>query len=123
MRIAQNIELCAGEKDRLEQLSRGRRVSVRLAERATIVLLAANGNTNEEIGQTLGITRQKAGRWRMRYAEHGLAGIEKDASRPGRLPKYDQAVVEEVIEKTLHQSPEKATHWSRSRMAQATGLS
>jgi len=59
----------------------------------------------------------------MRYAEHGLAGIEKDAPRPGRLPKYDQAVIEQVIEKTLHQSPEGATHWSRRRMAQATGLS
>jgi transposase len=123
MRIAQSIELCAEEKDCLEQLSRGRRVSVRLAERATIVLLAAKGNNNQEIGQTLGITRQKAGRWRMRYAEHGLAGIEKDAPRPGRLPQYDQGVVAEVIEKTLHQSPEGATHWSRSRMAQATGLS
>ena len=123
MRIAQSIELSAEEKDHLEKLSRGRRVSVRLAERASMVLLAAEGMNNQEIGQSLGITRQKAGRWRMRYAEHGLAGIEKDAPRPGRLPKYNQAVVEEVIEKTLHQSPEGATHWSRSRMAQATGLS
>ena len=123
MRIAQSIELNAEEKDHLEKLSRGRRVSVRLAERATIILLAGKGKNNQEIGQALGITRQKAGRWRMRYAEYGLAGIEKDAPRPGRLPKYDQAVVEEVIEKTLHQSPKGATHWSRSRMAQATGLS
>ena len=123
MRIAQSIELSAEEKDHLEKLSRGRCVSVRLAERAAIVLLAAEGMDNQKIGQSLGITRQKAGRWRMRYAEHGLAGIEKDASRPGRLPKYNQAVVEEVIEKTLHEIPEGATHWSRSRMAQATGLS
>ena len=85
MRIAQSIELSAEEKDHLEKLSRGRRVSVRLAERAAIVLLAAEGVNNQEIGQSLGITRQKAGRWRMRYAEHGLTGIEKDAPRPGRL--------------------------------------
>ena len=63
MRIAQSIELSAEEKDHLEKLSRGRRVSVRLAERASIVLLAAAEMNNKEIGQSLRITRQKAGRW------------------------------------------------------------
>lgn len=123
MRIAQSIELTASEKAGLTKLAQGRRVSVRLAERARIVLPAAEGKNNQEIGGTLGMTRQKAGRWRMRYAAEGLAGIEKDAPRPGRLPKYDRAVVEEVIAKTLHQTPDNATHWSRSRMAAVTGLS
>lgn len=123
MRIAQKIELNSSEKAKLKKLSNSRRVSVRLAERAKIVLLAAAGKENLEIGKALGITRQKSGRWRLRYFEMGLAGIEKDAPRPGRYPKFSNTEREEVIRKTLHEKPNNATHWSRSRMAEATGLS
>ena len=84
MRRAIAISLEESERRCLEQLKRGRRVTVRLAERAAIVLHAADGLENQQIGKVMGITRQKAGRWRQRYAERGLAGIEKDASRPGR---------------------------------------
>jgi transposase len=98
-------------------------VSVRLAQRASIVLLAADGLENKQIGQRLGITRQTAGRWRDRYAAHGLAGIEKDAPRPGRKRRIDDKQRAAVVRKTLHETPEGQTHWSRSTMAAATGLS
>ena len=98
-------------------------MSVRLAQRASIVLLAADGLENKQIGQRLGITRQTAGRWRDRYAAHGLAGIEKDAPRPGRKRRIDDKQRAAVVRKTLHETPEGQTHWSRSTMAAATGLS
>lgn len=123
MRVARKIELAPEEEAKLTAISKGRRASVRLVERAKIVLLAAQGKENQEIGEALGITRQKAGRWRLRYLENGLAGIEKDAPRPGRHPKYDDSVVEEVVRKTLLEKPSNATHWSRSTMAKASGLS
>ena len=63
MRKAVTITLEASERLCLGRLKRGRRVSVRLAERAAIVLLAAGGLENQEIAAQLGITRQKAGRW------------------------------------------------------------
>jgi len=71
----------------------------------------------------MGITRQKAGRWRNRYAERGVAGIEKDAPRSGRIPRIKPAKRADVVHKTLHEKPEGHTHWSRSTMAAATGLS
>jgi len=98
-------------------------VSVRLAQRASIVLLAADGLENKQIGARLGITRQTAGRWRDRYAAHGLAGIETDAPRPGRKRRISDAQRAAVVRKTLHETPEGQTHWSRSTMAAATGLS
>ncbi|MFV0478352.1 MAG: helix-turn-helix domain-containing protein [Parahaliea sp.] len=52
------------------------------------------GMTSEEIGEELGIARQKAGRWRQRYADHGIGGISQDASRPGRKPKISPRKVE-----------------------------
>jgi len=96
---------------------------VRLAQRASIVLLAAEGLENRQIGERLNITRQTAGRWRDRYARYGLAGIEKDAPRPGRKRRITENQRAAVVHKTLHEKPEGQTHWSRSTMARATGLS
>lgn len=123
MRRATPIVLDEAQRAKLEELKRGRRVPVRLAERAAIVLLAADGKENQEIGQALGITRQKAGRWRDRYATLGLPGIEKDAPRPGRRRRIDVQARAAVVNKTLRERPEGQTHWSRATMARATGLS
>ena len=98
-------------------------MSVRLAERAAIVLHAADGMENQQIGALMNISRQKAGRWRDRYAELGLAGIEKDAPRPGRKRRIDDKQRGAVVRKTLREKPEGHTHWSRSTMAAATGHS
>ena len=111
------------QREQLERLARGRRISVRLAERARVVLHAADGMENQRIGEALGISRQKAGRWRDRYAGHGLAGIEKDAPRPGRKRRIGDKQRAAVARKTLHEKPEGQTHWSRSTMAAAAGLS
>lgn len=123
MRHAASIALTEVEHAHLSALSTGRRVSVRLCERAKIVLLAAQGLENIEIARRLGITRQKAGRWRDRYCELGIRGIEQDAPRPGRNRSIDEATIKEVVRKTLEEKPDNATHWSRSRMSAATGLS
>lgn len=123
MRKAVEIKLTDVEKDELRKLSKGRCVSVRMAERAKVILLAADGHENKEIAKALHITRQKAGRWRERYAQHGLSGIEKDATRPGRTPKITQQVAKKLIRKTLKTKPANATHWSCRKMAKETGLS
>jgi transposase len=123
MRRATPITLKPEQREALERLARGRRVPVRLAERAKVVLHAAGGMENQQIGQALGISRQKAGRWRDRYAELGLAGIEKDAERSGRKRRIDDKQRAAVVRKTLREKPEGQTHWSRSTMAAATGLS
>ncbi len=53
----------------------------------------------------------------------GLGGIEKDAPRPGRKRRIDDPRRAAVVNKTLREKPEGQTHWSRSTMASATGLS
>lgn len=123
MRVAVNIELKDEERQLLERLSRSRSTSVRLAERSKIVLLAAQNKTNAEIAEELGISRQKAGRWRDRYHQFGLAGIEKDAPRPGRNKRIAANKVKKVIELTTREMPANATHWSRRLMAERVQLS
>jgi transposase len=123
MRVAVGIELDEKQEAELVRLSRSGLTPARLAERSKIVLLAAQGWDNHQIAEELGITRQKAGRWRVRFAHSGMAGIEKDAPRPGRLPTHGKKVEEEVVRMTLQEKPRGATHWSRSTMARASGLS
>lgn len=110
MRQATPIVLTDEQHEELERRSRGRRVSVRLAQRASIVLCAAQGLENKQIGERLGVTRQTAGRWRDRYAAHGLPGIEKDAPRPGRKRRIDDNQRATVVRKTLNDKPEGPTH-------------
>jgi transposase len=123
MRVAVDISLSGDEIHQLTRFAKSRSVSVRLAERSQIVLLAAKGLTNEQIAEQLGISRQKVARWRQRYAESGLAGIEKDAPRPGRKPRISQRKIEQVIEWTTQAKPDNATHWSQRLMAEKAGIS
>jgi transposase len=123
VRVAVEIVLSDDEVLELSKLSKSRSVSVRLAERSRIVLLAGKGMTNEEIGKELGITRQKAGRWRERYADSGVEGISQDAYRPGRKPKISSRKVAQVIRLTTQETPGNATHWSQRLMAEKVGIS
>jgi transposase len=123
MRKAVTIELTEKERGVLLALSRGKKVSVRLAQRSAIILLAAEGQENLAISAHLNITRQRVARWRDRYAAQGLEGIAMDAPRSGRIPKISAARKQQVIKRTLEEKPPAATHWSRSTMAAASGLS
>ena len=123
MRKAIAIVLDDAQRQELESLARSRTAPVRLAERARIVLHAADGLEDKQIGEQMGIPRQKAGRWRKRYVKLGLPGIEKDAPRSGRKRRIDEQTRVAVVNKTLREKPEGQTHWSRSTMAKAAGIS
>jgi transposase len=123
MRRAASIELTEKERATLLALSRAKKVTVRLAQRSAIILLAAEGLENIAIAARLKITRQKVARWRDRYAAQGLAGMVMDAPRSGRIPKISALRKQQVVKRTLEEKPPAATHWSRRTMAAASGLS
>jgi transposase len=91
--------------------------------RAKIVLAAAEGRENKQIAKELGCTRRTVGTWRNRFAEAGLAAIEKDAPRGGRRPRVRAESEAEIIRKTTQETPTDATHWSTRTMARAVGVS
>lgn len=93
MRVAPTIMLNEEEHTKLTRLAKSRTTSVRLARRAQVVLLAAMGKHNEAIAQELKIGRLQVGRWRERYAQGGLAAIERDRPRGGRPRKADAAEI------------------------------
>lgn len=123
MRVAPIIELAGPMYNKLVRYSNASNISPKLRRRSKIVLLAAEGKNNKTIARELGIDQPQVGRWRRRFAELGLPGISKDASRPGRIQALGPEKESEVIEKTLHSKPKGATHWSRSSMAKEVGIS
>lgn len=123
MRTATPIRISSEVHRQLMKYSRGRRVPKRLVERSKIVLMAAAGAQNQDIATQVGVSRPTVQLWRDRFAAQGIAGIEKDASRPGRKPKLSAAKVRRVIKATLETTPPDATHWSIRSMAEAQGIS
>jgi len=123
MRVAEAITLSPDEHEMLDTWANGRSVSLRLVQRANIVRMAADGILNQDIAQRLGTSRPTVQLWRQRFLALRLAGLEKDAPRPGRLPKIAQRKVRAVVEATLHTQPVGATHWSVRTMAAAQGVS
>jgi transposase len=85
------------------------------------VLAAAAGKENRDIAADLEISRGAVARWRDRFAELGVAGLEKDAPRGGRPPKSRDDLVRRIIEMTTQQKPANATHWSTRTLAEALG--
>jgi transposase len=121
MRVAPQVTLTEEQRKALRRWSRGRATPARLVRRAQIVLLASEGMENQEIADELGIERTIVGRWRRRFAEKGLEGIEKDAPRGGRKPNARLAA--RIIEHTTQRKPSNATHWSTNSLARELGVS
>ena len=123
MRVAPQITLTDDQRHTLRRWSRGRSTPARLVGRAKIVLLAAKGMRNKAIAAELGIERTIVGRWRTRFAQQGLAGIEKDAPRGGRKPRARERVARKIVEMTTQECPSNATHWSTRTLAKKLGVS
>jgi transposase len=116
------LELTDEERDQLVRWERRRKSSQALALRSRIVLKCAEGHANKEVAAACGVAPATVGKWRRRFCELRLDGLSDDP-RPGRPATITAKQVEEVLVATLESTPENATHWSRSKMAQRSGLS
>jgi len=123
MRVAVAITLSDTERKALEKWSRGRSTPARLVKRAQVVLLAAEGWLNHQIAEEVGLNRRMVSKWRSRFAELRLTGIEKDAPRPVRPSPQRAALTRKILEATTQRKPEHATHWSTRSLAEELGVS
>lgn len=79
------IDLTPESRGQLDALIRAGSTPQALAFRCRVILLAGDPESpsNQDIAATLGCNRHTVGRWRERFAAHGLPGLQ-DAPRPGR---------------------------------------
>jgi transposase len=122
-RSKSELVLTEAERDALQRRARRPKTAQALAFRARIVLACAEGAANKDVAVVLGTREQTIARWRGRFARSRLQGLV-DEPRPGASRLISDDHVEEVIVKTLEQTPAGGdTHWSTRGMAKATGLS
>jgi len=76
MSIAAPMSLHVGDEPKLSSLVRSSSVEAGLAQRARIVLLAAQGVSNTAIAATVGVSRPTVILWRTRYVQAGIAGLQ-----------------------------------------------
>lgn len=96
-------------------------VEAGLAQRARIVLLAAQGVPNAEIARRVGVSRPTVIQWRNRYEAGGISALG-DLDRSGRPPVIDDVA---VVVATVQAPPVAlgVTHWSARLLGKHLGIS
>jgi transposase len=82
-----SIRLSGAERSELESYSRRYTSPYYSVFRAKIILLAAEGIANDEIGTRLSVPRQIVSKWRKRFFEQRTVGLQ-DEVRSGRPPAF-----------------------------------
>src|SRR5207247_10252863 len=89
------LSLTDEERQTLQRWARRAKTAQALALRAKIVLACADGATNKDVAEQLGIWPQTGGQWRGRCGARRLEG-PADEERPGRRRTQPDRQVEEV---------------------------
>lgn len=116
------ITLSKTDEATLRMWANARTVERRMAERAQVILLSAQGVPVREIMRRTGLSWGACCKWRGRFVESGLDGL-KDRPRKGRPPSIPLEQRIRVLEKATERPPDGSTRWSVRRLARVTGLS
>ena len=113
----------AEDRARLEAIVADRNRAQKHAARARIILGSAERQSVAEIARRASVGRPAVWRWQRRFAEAGVDGLLRDATRkPGTAP-VSERTVQRVVVLTCAEPPGEATHWTGRAMAKATGIS
>ncbi len=115
------LMLTDDERVRLDSLAHRARTAPHLARRARIILACGEGHDNKVVAYRLRVSQVTVCKWRGRFIREGLDGLY-DEPRPGAPRRITDALIEQVIVRTLEETPRGATHWSTRGMAKASGL-
>src|SRR6266540_882858 len=102
---ASALSMDGSQRKRLQFLAGSGKTPQKVALRARILLLGADGVPNNAIAARLGTSRPTVLLWRARFRSLGVPGIMRDAKRPGRKKAISAELVKKVVEKTLHETP------------------
>src|SRR6516225_847950 len=119
--VGNALALEAGERQELQRRMRATTIAVRDRQRAEIILLRAEGMTQEQISTRLGVSRVTVGDWCQRFLAQRLAGLD-DALGRGRKPSLPAAAVRMVLDQAVT-PPATLGRWSCRTMARAAGIS
>jgi transposase len=121
MALTVSVEVPPRDREVLASWTRSTSIRAGLAQRARIVLLAADGLGTAEIVRRTGVSKPTVILWKKRYAAEGIGGLA-DRPRPGK-PRVTDDVA--IVLATLEPPPARlgVTHWSSRLLAAELGLS
>jgi transposase len=121
MALTVTVDVPSADREVLQSWTRSSSVRAGLAQRARIVLLAADDVPVKDIVERVGVSKPTVIGWKRRYAAEGLAGLD-DRPKPGRPRTVDDV---EVVLATLEPPPRRlgVTHWSSRLLADQLGIS
>ena len=120
---AKPIPITREQRCLLERWVRAASTPQSVVMRAQVVLMAADGASNNRIAKQLGVNRATVILWRHRFEDGGPGALTRIAPGRGRKPSIPAEKVKQIIHATLHTRPPGATHWSCRTMAKAQGVS
>jgi transposase len=121
MALTVGVEVPPRDREVLASWVRSPSIRAGLAQRARIVLLAADGIGTNEIVRRVGVSKPTVIAWKKRYAAEGVGGLD-DRKKAGRPRTTDDVA---IVLRTLEPPPEHlgVTHWSSRLLAAELGLS
>lgn len=111
------VTLTDVERDRLHDLTRKGKASVRMVRRAQTLLLAAEERTDEDIAKGLQIGVATVERTRRRFVEEGLEASLREQPRPGARPKLGPKQQAFVVALACTKPPEGRERWTMQLLA------
>src|SRR5215218_8892691 len=117
---AREVHLSRKDRKVLEACCRSPMTLQRDLKRARIVLLAADGRSTRSIAKEVGVQPRIVSRWRHRYADHGLEGLQ-DKPRPGKQPIYTKATDKRILKLLDKPPPPGFGRWTGPLLAEALG--
>lgn len=115
------IKLNEKEKVELERRVRSVTISKRDSLRAKVILLRAEGKSEKEVAERIGVSHVCVSKWTSRFIEKGIEGL-KDAPGRGRKASLPSEKISQVITRVT-QPPPGRTRWSVRSMAKEVGIS
>src|SRR3954467_5175892 len=117
---AREVHLSRKDRKVLEACCRSPLTIQRDLKRARIILLAADGRSTRSIAKEVGVQPRIVSRWRHRYADHGLEGLQ-DKPRPGKQPIYTKATDKRILKLLDRPPPPGFARWTGPLLAEALG--
>jgi transposase len=114
------ITLTDEERTTLESLAHSTKTEHRWRQRARIVLMAANGAATRAIARAVHCTTGTASKWRVRFAENRLAGLDETGDR-GAEPKYTAETNRRILAVLDDPPPAGFARWTGPLIAAALG--
>lgn len=122
MRTGITFHVSASDSIRLQAIVSSPTSQQKHVWRARIILLSAAGTGTLAIMAATGKSKTCVWRWQERFMHEGIDGLFRDKSRPSRIARLDQLIVDKVISLTLEPPQQEATHWTVRAMAALVGI-